>query len=183
MGRPKALIELDGTTLVRRALAALADGGCAPLLVVVGARADEVAAVVGDDAAVVTAEDWASGMGASLRAGLTGLRGSPEVSAALVHLVDLPGVGAEAISRMCAAVTGTDVLARAVYRGRPGHPVLIGRDHWAAVSAGATGDQGARGYLAGHPDLRSVECGDIADPEDVYTPSALARFRAQDRSG
>lgn len=205
MGRPKALVELDGTPLVRRALAALVDGGCSPLVVVVGAQAEDVAALVGDDALVVTAEDWASGMGASLRAGLAALAGMTEQtgkagqagkagsagiagqagkagsagpSAAVVHLVDLPGVGPEAIARLAAAATGPEVLARAVYGGRPGHPVLIGRAHWDAVRAEATGDQGARGYLAGHPGLEMVECGDIADPRDVDTPGALEAFRS-----
>jgi nicotine blue oxidoreductase len=180
MGRPKALVELDGVPLVRRALSALAGGGCTPLIVVVGALGDEVAAVVGDDALVVTAQDWASGMGASLRAGLDALGSraeTAEVRAALVHLVDLPGVGPEAIARMVAAVSGPDTLARAVYQGRPGHPVLMGRAHWAAVQAAATGDEGARGYLAGHPGLVMVECGDLADPRDVDTPDALDAFR------
>jgi CTP:molybdopterin cytidylyltransferase MocA len=58
------------------------------------------------------------------------------------------------------------VLARAVYDGRPGHPVLLGRAHWAAVIGSATGDEGARHYLAErHP--TSVECGDLAAGHDV----------------
>lgn len=181
MGRPKALVELDGTPLVRRALEVLAAGGCAPLVVVVGARADEVEAIVGDRALVVTAADWATGMGASLRAGLAALDSRSEaagVSAALVHLVDLPGIGPAAIARLAAAATGPDALARAVYQGRPGHPVLMGRAHWGAVQAAATGDEGARGYLAGHPGLAMVECGDLADPRDVDTPDALEAFRS-----
>jgi nicotine blue oxidoreductase len=180
MGLPKALVELDGLPLVRHALTALADGGCSPLLVVVGAAADEVAALVGTDALVVTARDWAAGMGASLRAGLSACASHPEladVSAALVHLVDLPGVGASAIARMREAATGPQVLARAGYHGKPGHPVLLGRSHWAAVQAGAVGDEGARGYLGGHPDLVLVECADLADPRDVDTPGALDMFR------
>jgi nicotine blue oxidoreductase len=178
MGRPKALIELGGTPLVRRALTALAEGGCDPLLVVVGAQADEVAAVVGEDALVVTAADWASGMGASLRAGLAALARRPGTRSVVVHLVDLPGVNAAAIARLAAAATGPDVLARAGYQGKPGHPVLLGRAHWAAVRAEATGDEGARAYLAGHTDLVLVECGDVADPRDVDTPEALDAFRA-----
>ena len=178
MGRPKALVELDGTPLVRRAVAALAEGGCDPLHVVVGARAGEVAAVVGDDALVVTAADWASGMGASLRAGLAALAELPDARSVVVHLVDLPGVNAAAIARLAAAATGPDVLARAGYQGEPGHPVLMGRSHWAAVRAGAAGDEGARSYLAGHAGLVLVECGDLADPRDVDTPEALDAFRA-----
>ncbi|MBA2323186.1 MAG: NTP transferase domain-containing protein, partial [Pseudonocardiales bacterium] len=168
---------------------ALADGGCAPLLVVVGAGSEEVTALVAGDARVVTAPDWADGMGASLRAGLAALSGSAgagieaaaeqrPVDAALVHLVDLPGVGPSAIARLCAVCDGPDVLVRAGYQGKPGHPVLLGRSHWDGVRAAATGDVGARDYLAGHPALRLVECGDIADPRDVDTPGALAWFAA-----
>ena len=73
MGRPKALVELDGEPLVVRALRALAEGGAAPLVVVLGARADEVRAVLPAGVRAVEAPDWADGMGASLRAGLAAL--------------------------------------------------------------------------------------------------------------
>ena len=90
MGGPKALVELDGEPLVRRALRVLADGGCAPCVVVLGAAADAVRAILPADVTAVEAPDWAEGMGASLRAGLAAL--PPDVDAVLVHLVDLPGV-------------------------------------------------------------------------------------------
>jgi nicotine blue oxidoreductase len=176
MGRPKALVELDGVPLVRRALDVLRDGGCAPLLVVAGAAADEVAGVVGDAATVVTAEDWHTGMGASLRAGLAALTALDGPEVAVVHLVDLPGVGAAAVCRLVAAAAGPGTLARAAYDGIPGHPVLLGRARWATVADSAVGDAGARGYLARHPALRLVECADLADPHDVDTPDALRRF-------
>ena len=57
-------------------------------------------------------------------------------------------------------------LARAAYDGVPGHPVLLGRDHWAGVAAAATGDRGARDYLAA-ADVVLVECGDLASGRDV----------------
>ena len=173
MGRPKALVEVDGEPLVRRALRALVEGGLAPVVVVLGARAVEVRAVLPDGVDAVEAPDWADGMGASLRAGLAALDGRAE--AAVVHLVDLPGVPAAAVARL-AAVAGPDVVARAAYDGRPGHPVLLGRTHWAAVRAAAVGDAGARGYLAGRTDVALVECGDLAEPDDVDTPEQLAAF-------
>lgn len=179
MGRPKALVELDGDVLVRRALRVLADGGCAPLTVVLGAAAEDVRAALPPDVDAVVAGDWAEGMGVSLRAGLAALAiRDPVPDAALVHLVDLPGVTAAAVARLCAAA-GPDALARAAYAGRAAHPVVLGRVHWAGVRAAAVGDAGARGYLAGHPALTLVECGDVADPGDVDTPEQLARFRAR----
>ena len=175
MGRPKALVELDGEPLVARALRTLVDGGAAPVVVVVGARSDDVRAVLPTDVRPVEAPDWADGMGASLRAGLTALEDTA-ADAAVVHLVDLPGVTPGAVARLV-AVAGHDVLARAAYGGRPGHPVLLGRVHWAGVAATAVGDAGARGYLAGRADVRLVECGDLAAPDDVDTPEQLAAFR------
>lgn len=180
MGGPKALVELDGDVLVRRALRVLAEGGCAPVTVVLGAAAENVRAALPADADAVVAEDWAEGMGASLRAGLAALAGHRRVpDAALVHLVDLPGVTAAAVARLRTAAAGPDALARAAYAGRPAHPVVLGRAHWAGVRAAAVGDAGARGYLAGHPALTLVECGDVADPGDIDTPEQLARFRAR----
>ncbi|GAA4540801.1 nucleotidyltransferase family protein [Pseudonocardia xishanensis] len=174
MGGPKALVELGGEPLVRRALRVLAEGGCEPLTVVLGAEADRVAPLVGGLARIVVARDWAEGMGASLRAGLAGP--DPGADAVVVHLVDLPGVTSEAVARLAAHSSPT-VLARAAYDGVPAHPVLLGREHWPAVAARARGDAGARGYLKGNPAVVLVECGDVASPEDVDTPEQLARYR------
>ena len=178
MGRPKALVELEGEPLVARALRTLVDGGAAPVVVVLGAEATRVRAVLPAGVWAVEAPDWADGMSASLRAGLRALDATP-ADAAVVQLVDLPGVTAAVVARL-AAVTSRDVLARAAYGGRPGHPVLLGRAHWAGVGAAAVGDAGARGYLAGRADVALVECGDLAEPDDVDTPEQLAAFRRRD---
>jgi len=178
MGRPKALVELEGEPLVARALRTLVDGGVAPVVVVLGAEATRVRAVLPAGVWAVEAPDWADGMSASLRAGLRALDATP-ADAAVVQLVDLPGVTAAVVARL-AAVTSRDVLARAAYGGRPGHPVLLGRAHWAGVCAAAVGDAGARGYLAGRADVALVECGDLAEPDDVDTPEQLAAFRRRD---
>jgi nicotine blue oxidoreductase len=177
MGGPKALLrDPDGTAWVTRTARTLMDAGCAPVLVVVGAEADEVAALLPPSVDAVRAEDWAEGMGASLRAGLAALNGArvagpPLPDAAVVALVDTPGVGAEVVARL-AALGSPQALARAAYAGRPGHPVLIGRSHWEAVAAVARGDAGARDYLARH-EVTLVECGDIGDGRDVDRPADL----------
>ena len=49
------------------------------------------------------------------------------------------------------------------------------------MRAVAVGDAGARGYLAGRADVVLVECGDLADPDDVDTPEQLAAFRERRR--
>jgi CTP:molybdopterin cytidylyltransferase MocA len=180
IGMPKGLLRTaDGTPWVARAVAALVDGGCAPVLVVTGARAEDVGALVPAPAAIVVATDWSEGMGASLRAGLrAALLRAPAAVAAIITLVDLPGVTPETVARLrrlaagSAGSAGPDVLARAGYDGIGGHPVLIGRAHWAGVIETATGDAGARGYLAGRA-VGLIESADLGSGEDVDTPEQL----------
>lgn len=178
MGRPKALlVHDDGTPWLERAVDALRGGGCDPVTVVLGAAAEEALPLVPDGVTVVVAADWAEGMSASLRAGLAALEDT-DAAAALVSLVDLPDVGAAVVRRVLAAggdgADGADradeaALLRTTYDGRPGHPVLLGRAHWAGVRAAAVGDRGARDYLA-HHDPVEVECGDLATGRDVDRP-------------
>lgn len=159
-GSPKVLAQ-DGAWL-RAAVAALADGGCSPVLVVLGAAVPER---LPTGVSTVVAEDWASGMSASLRAGLAAAA-STGATHALVHLVDTPDVGADVVSRVLDR--GGD-LARATYDGRPRHPVLLARRHWAAVGAVSTGDHGAREFLRGRSEVVLVECGDLATGRDHDT--------------
>src|SRR5687768_10819353 len=84
MGRPKALVD----TWLTDAVTALREGGCPRVTVVLGAAADEARPLLeGYDVQVVVAEEWAEGMGASLRTGLRSLTDDPTATAALVTLV------------------------------------------------------------------------------------------------
>jgi CTP:molybdopterin cytidylyltransferase MocA len=108
-------------------------------------------------------------MASSLRTGLDGLRGWPgRVDAALVTVVDMPGMTPAALERV-AALAAPGALAVATFDGARGHPVLLGRDHWAGVVETATGDEGARRYLAAHP-VTEVDCTGLADPADLDEP-------------
>ncbi|NBH10740.1 nucleotidyltransferase family protein [Amycolatopsis sp. SID8362] len=171
-GGPKALAELDGEPLVRRALRTLTEAGCTPIRVVLGAAADQVRPLLPDPTAAVYSEDWQTGMGASLRAGLTALTETDGPVAALVHLVDLPWIGPEILTRVTAEATPRSI-ARAAYHGTPGHPVLLGRDWWPEIAATARGDRGARDWLATRTDLNLIECADLGNGRDVDRPADL----------
>jgi nicotine blue oxidoreductase len=170
-GGPKALVVHQGRLLVERAVDTVRAAGCAPVVVVLGAAGDRVRARADlAGATPVDNPDWDTGMGSSLRTGLAALATTGAV-AAVVLLVDMPGVGPEAVRRVTAAAT-PDALVMAGYAGgRRGHPVLLGRDHWAGVAEAAHGDVGARPYLRAHAALvRVVPCGDVADDADLDTP-------------
>jgi CTP:molybdopterin cytidylyltransferase MocA len=126
--------------------------------------------------------DWASGMGSSLAAGLRALaaRAAGDVTAVVIALADQPLIGPAAVRRLIAAHAAGASVAVAAYDGKQRNPVLIARGHWAAVSAAAAGDTGARPFLRAHPELVTpVECGDVGRPDDIDTPEDLARARAR----
>lgn len=177
-GRPKALLPFRGRPLIDHGIRVLRDGGCATVTTVLGAAADEVRAAVTppDGARIAVNPDWSDGMGTSLRVGLAAL--PSEASAAVVLLVDMPGVGAAAVARLIDAYrTGGAELAAATYDGRRGHPVLFAARWWPEIAASAQGDVGARAFLAAHArEVRLVECGDIADNNDIDTPADLWRL-------
>lgn len=169
LGTPKASVELDGTSLVDRGVALLREGGCDPVVVVLGAVVVPV-----EGAQVVVAEHWAQGMSASLRAGLAAL----DADACVVALVDQPLVGAEAVRRLV-ALAGTAEAAVATYGGEPRNPVLLRRSVWPELE-GLTGDAGARGWLRAHPSrVTAVPCDDTGSPFDIDSPADLAAVRAQ----
>jgi CTP:molybdopterin cytidylyltransferase MocA len=179
-GGPKGLRMLDdGTPWVANAVSVLRDAGCARLIVVTGAWAAAVAKLVPPDAETVDCVEWSTGLAASLRTGLSAAASDPAAIAALLTLVDLPGMPASVAQRVVAATpvaatpaTPVDptALRRASVDGRPTHPVLIGREHWAGVAELAEGDRGAGPYLRRH-DAVLVDVGDLWDGSDIDTPT------------
>lgn len=170
-GSPKALVPLDGKLFVDSAAELLKAAGCDPVVVVLGAQADVVRAQASlDGVTVVDNPHWDTGMGSSLR---TGLHAIGTADAVVVLPVDTPGVTVAALHRLM-DLAEPNALARAVYRGEIGHPVLIGSDHFAGVMASAAGDHGARDYLKANT-VRHVECADVADGADIDLPEDLRR--------
>lgn len=173
LGEPKALVEIGGESLTARGVALLSEGGAAPVIVVTGATAVEATGVV-----TVHNPQWRSGMGSSLAAGLATVPDSCD--AAVIALVDQPLVGPEAVRRLITAYRAGASVAVAAYDGKPRNPVLLGREHWAEVTALAVGDAGARQFLRKHPELVvQVECGDTGWPDDIDTRADLERIAAQ----
>lgn len=181
MGIPKALLtDADGTPRIAATVEALRRGGCVAVTVVVGAQAEAAARhAAAAHVEVVVAGRWAEGMGASLREGLDALSAGA-ARAALVTLVDLPDVGPEVVRRVLGAWydagASADALVRATYDGRPGHPVLLGRDHWPPLRKRLAGDVGAGPYLAEQRAGRKVievRCEDLATGRDVDRPEEL----------
>ncbi|MFI7701029.1 NTP transferase domain-containing protein [Nonomuraea sp. NPDC049480] len=164
LGTPKALVEYAGERLVDRGVRLLEEGGCHPVVVVLGAATVQVRGAV-----TVRNPDWASGMGSSLRVGLATL--PEDAEAVVIALVDQPLIRPGAVRALIGAGAG---VAVATYGGRRRNPVLIAREHFAEVAERAVGDVGARPFLKAHPELvTEVPCDQHGDPADIDTPEDL----------
>ncbi|HRC40803.1 MAG TPA: nucleotidyltransferase family protein [Tetrasphaera sp.] len=162
-GGPK-VHAADGAWLAG-AIDALAAGGCDAVAVSLGAAIVDLP----EGVLPIMVPDWAQGMSASVRAAIeqAHLLGTGQL---VLHLVDLPDVDHRVVARVLAAAgDGRGALARAAYGGRPGHPVVVGAEHWPALRARLAGDAGGRAFLTSRRDLRVVECGDLATGRDIDT--------------
>ena len=172
-GLPKALVrDAAGRSWLQHAVEVLTTAGCSPVIVVLGARGAEAAALLEPSASVllVQAADWADGLSASLRAGLRCALDQPDLTAVAVIPVDVPDLNAATVARVIGTNSPPSVLRQARFAGRPGHPVVIGRAHWASLMASAAGDSGAGAYLRAHT-ARGIECGDLGTGVDVDRPT------------
>lgn len=164
LGRPKQLELHEGATLLRRAVAAA--GACAPILVVTGFRAPDMAAeLAGLDVEVVVNPEWEEGMASSIRAGVRALPAGAQ--GALFLVCDQPAVDAELVGRLLAAFQGAPVAC--AYRGVRGIPALLPARAFPALLA-LRGDRGARGLLQG-PDVVEIPFPrgdwDVDEPGDL----------------
>jgi CTP:molybdopterin cytidylyltransferase MocA len=148
----------------------------APIVVVLGSHAEQVRAEIDfGRAGVAVCPDWSSGQSASLRHGLGALDGAERV---VVTLGDAPLVTSELIARF-AQEPGPGPL-RALYDGRPGHPVALGREQITALlRADGERDEGARGLLR---EARTIEAGHLCSGRDVDTPEDLEEVRDEARA-
>jgi molybdenum cofactor cytidylyltransferase len=172
----KQLAELDGIPLLEHALRAVeAVPAIDRIVVILGARADEIRAGVDFGLAEpVVCEDWADGQAASLRCGIAAVA---DADAAVLTLGDMPRITPAVIAQFAqiAQRYGRTARARAIYDGLPGHPVVLGREYFAQITA-LQGDVGAREVLkaiGAHP----IECSHLSSPADVDTPGALEELR------
>jgi CTP:molybdopterin cytidylyltransferase MocA len=176
-GGDKLLETIDGVPqLARIATAALATG----LPVSVALPPDRPArAACLDGLAVtrVTVPDPASGMAASLTAGLAAV---PKAAAIMLLLADLPDITAEDLRHLCTLWQAEPeaILRGAAADGTPGHPVCFPPDLRDDLMT-LKGDEGARSVLVRHrARLRLVPLPGHHATTDLDTPEDWAAWRA-----
>ena len=162
LGRPKQLVEIDGQSLIERALDAANGAGYEPVLVVTGANDQEVASRIRKcGAKSVKNVDWEQGLGSSIRAGIEQLlKRDSEISAVLVMVCDQPLVRAWHLRRLIdfRRQTGRPIVC-SHYADTVGVPALFGREFFGDLMQ--LGEHGAKQLLLSHLD----QCAQISLPE------------------
>jgi molybdenum cofactor cytidylyltransferase len=108
--------------------------------------------------------DWALGMSASLKAGISSL--PDDAKGAFIFLGDMPGVPVEFCPALIAALEAGALAALPEHQGKPGHPVLLAATLFADVLT-LQGDKGAGAILAGLGDQVTRVPGPIGAVFDI----------------
>ena len=171
LGQPKAPIRIADERLVDRSVRLLAEGGCDPIVVVLGAWQGSV-----PHAQVLINHDWQSGMASSLRVGLQHLM-SLKTQVAIVAVVDQLNMTSEMVKQ---AANSAAPLAVTIFGQKPAHPVRLERDHWNPVLETVHADVGAREYLQLHwSEVEQLRPNPASVVADIDTPAELALARSQ----
>jgi molybdenum cofactor cytidylyltransferase len=151
LGRPKQLLTWQGAPFVRRVAQTALQAGLAPLVVVTGGSAEEVAAALkGLDVDIVHNPHWESGgQSSSMQLGLSAL--PKRCQGAVFLLADQPQVTPvmiraliEARARSLAPIVAPQVA------GRRGNPVLFGAEMFPDLHK-VEGDRGGRAVIHRSP--------------------------------
>jgi len=175
-GSTKSLAVLDCRPMLEHVLGVARAAGLAPIVVVLGAAADEIEAGIGwrTEQRVVNPEPE-RGLASSLRIGLAVVEDTaPGEDATMILLGDQPRTERAVIDRLIAApATAFHPIVAPRYAGGGGpNPLLLHRSAYGLVRL-AAGDRGLGPVLDAHPEL--VRFVDVPGTNpDVDTPADLA---------
>jgi len=151
-GQPKQLLEFEGKTLLRRAAETALSSNLRPIVVVLGANAEKLLPEI-KDLPVLPAinENWANGMGGSIKTGLSVLLAeNTDIEAAILMVSDQPFVTAETLDRLVETFQKTKKpIAACHYADTLGVPALFAREMFAELSD-LQGDTGAKAVIKKH---------------------------------
>lgn len=182
-GEPKALLRWEQRSLITRIADTAWAAGLSPVIAVVGAQAERVAAeLTGRPVQVLYNYRWQAGMSTSLAVGLAAL--PPQVEAAVFLPVDQPLISPALLHALIVRwqVEGAGIVAPTDAAGRRATPVLFAREFFPEL-AQLSGDVGGRALFARYADrLTSLPVAEADLLADVDTPEAFAQLQAHIQS-
>lgn len=131
MGTPKQLLLHQKHSLLRHTAEVAVASVCRPIVVVLGAYAEQIKHEVSQlPVQVVENLQWSEGMSSSIRAGIQAMKNQPNtVEAAAIALCDQPFICAQIINQLVEAYQTTDhLIIASEYAGILGVPALFSRN-------------------------------------------------------
>ena len=178
-GQPKQLLPWEGHPLVTHVADMAWTAGFEPVLVVVGAAADEVTPLFASrPVCVVHNYRWAEGLSTSLNTAVSSL--PPETDAALFVPIDQPLITPRLLQKFIETwrSTGAGIVIPRSPEGQRGTPVLFAKEFFAELAT-LSGDVGGRILFERHPDRISyLDVPDAKVLEDADTPETYERLVA-----
>ena len=127
MGRPKALLPIDGQTFIERIVAALKQTTVGKIIVILGHNARELEAKISHlPVQILINTDYKQGQLSSLQLAVRDLQADADCDGMLVHLVDHPYLAPALVQEMIRRFYETKkriIVPR--YHGKRGHPVIF----------------------------------------------------------
>lgn len=178
LGRPKQLLEWHGAPLVRHVARQALATGLSPVVVVTGAKADQVkAAVQGLPVSFAHNPAWESGQASSVQVGVRAL--PTECGAAIFLLSDQPQVPSDLLGALVRTHAGSlSPLVAPRVHGQRANPVLFDAALFPELLL-LSGDSGGRSLFS-DPQRFPVQWIDWDDPDlllDVDTPADYRRLQ------
>ena len=172
MGRPKALLPIDGQTFIERIVGALKRGGIERIVVVLGFNADALRQQISHlPVEILVNPDHKLGQLSSLQIAVRHLQAAPDCDGVMLHLVDHPYIEPKLVRLMLQRFEESKcsiVVPR--HQSKRGHPVIFSRALFDEL-LGAPLDQGAKAVVNAHrQDTLEIETEDVGITLDIDTP-------------
>jgi molybdenum cofactor cytidylyltransferase len=180
MGRPKALLPIDGLRFIDKIVTSLRLARIGKIMVVLGHNAAEMRQKISDlQVDLVINPDYKQGQLTSLRAAIRSIEArndADRVDGILVHLVDHPYINADLVNLMIERFYETKKLIVVPrYQSRRGHPVIFSRALFGELLA-APLDRGAKAVVHAHrDDTLEIDTNDEGAIIDIDTPEEYRR--------
>ncbi|NER11283.1 molybdenum cofactor cytidylyltransferase [Muriicola jejuensis] len=176
MGRPKQLLPWGNSTLLGHAIETAISCQSDQVFVVLGAGADTICESLEIDGfEVIINEEWAEGIGATIRRGISHVSSlHPVPDAVLIMLADQPLIGKEHLENLMALFKKEEKrIVCTEYVGKLGVPAVFPRRFFPDL-ARLTGDHGGGKLIAAHAEealgIPAVDkVADLDTPQDYLS--------------
>jgi molybdenum cofactor cytidylyltransferase len=179
LGQPKQLLQLDGESLLARAIRMANEAGASPVIAVLGAQFDAIRASI-RPVQVICAfnKQWEKGIAGSIRAGLEAAdSNASDSTGALLLTCDQPRLTAAHLRALLDQFSahGANAIVASHYAGSPGVPAVFPRSVFPDLCS-LEGDRGARSLLA-NPQCPLIEIEFSGGEIDIDSPEDIAYLR------